>query len=695
MNIIMPSKSLISLLLDIQKIKFSSEKLDDALIAADNMEDMSSIDRLSNVIDKMSDGALVFINSSVGSISQAELPCLVFTNKNWFVLSQNKENLQITNDGEEFRIISDFTELVPGIALWVKERRSQKHEYSEQTKTAFSFILSSALRDKKWLFDIVAATIFVNVFSVVAGLYAMQVYDRVVPTLALQTLATLTFGLVIIYIFDFFLKRLRSKILDSVAADVDDEISDKIYNHLLNIRLDALPQQLGTLTAKVSGIESARQFFSSSIVFVLVDFPFAFLFLGAIAIVGGWVSLVYLFFLVLSLVIGFLYQSKSRKLVETVQWRSNERLGVLVDTIKGIETIKSSGLIQDRRRAWRDLSTAISDPSLAQKKLSSNASTISSFFSQLAYAAAVVLGVMQVGNGNMTMGSMIAVSILGGRVLGPCGQVVSLLLQYETTKQSLSMVDELLALPIDLDEKKAIFPNYRPQRIELEDVKYQHADTAAPQLVIDNLTITAGERIAILGPIGSGKSTLLKIISGLYHPTEGFVKINGVDLWSVDRGYLNNHVAYLSQTPLLFKGDLRSNLMMDRSVSEVRFNDVFQSFGLERIVQKSDKGLDLPIHEGGVGLSGGQRQMISLARIFLGKSAVWIFDEPTASLDPSSQQLVLNAVNNLIPSEDIVVIATHNPKFATDFSNRLIVMGAGKIDKDVPTNKVELKRRVS
>jgi ATP-binding cassette subfamily C protein LapB len=449
------------------------------------------------------------------------------------------------------------------------------------------------------------------------------------------------------------------------------------------------------LTAKVSGIESARQFFSSSIVFVLVDFPFAFLFLGAIAIVGGWVSLVYLFFLVLSLVIGFLYQSKSRKLVETVQWRSNERLGVLVDTIKGIETIKSSGLIQDRRRAWRDLSTAISDPSLAQKKLSSNASTISSFFSQLAYAAAVVLGVMQVGNGNMTMGSMIAVSILGGRVLGPCGQVVSLLLQYETTKQSLSMVDELLALPIDLDEKKAIFPNYRPQRIELEDVKYQHADTAAPQLVIDNLTITAGERIAILGPIGSGKSTLLKIISGLYHPTEGFVKINGVDLWSVDRGYLNNHVAYLSQTPLLFKGDLRSNLMMDRSVSEVRFNDVFQSFGLERIVQKSDKGLDLPIHEGGVGLSGGQRQMISLARIFLGKSAVWIFDEPTASLDPSSQQLVLNAVNNLIPSEDIVVIATHNPKFATDFSNRLIVMGAGKIDKDVPTNKVELKRRVS
>jgi len=695
MNIIMPSKSLISLLLDIQKIKFSSEKLDDALIAADNMEDMSSIDRLSNVIDKMSDGALVFINSSVGSISQAELPCLVFTNKNWFVLSQNKESLQITNDGEEFRIISDFTELVPGIALWVKERRSQKHEYSEQTKTAFSFILSSALRDKKWLFDIVAATIFVNVFSVVAGLYAMQVYDRVVPTLALQTLATLTFGLVIIYIFDFFLKRLRSKILDSVAADVDDEISDKIYNHLLNIRLDALPQQLGTLTAKVSGIESARQFFSSSIVFVLVDFPFAFLFLGAIAIIGGWVSLVYLFFLVLSLVIGFLYQSKSRKLVETVQWRSNERLGVLVDTIKGIETIKSSGLIQDRRRAWRDLSTAISDPSLAQKKLSSNASTISSFFSQLAYAAAVVLGVMQVGNGNMTMGSMIAVSILGGRVLGPCGQVVSLLLQYETTKQSLSMVDELLALPIDLDEKKAIFPNYRPQRIELEDVKYQHADTAAPQLVIDNLTITAGERIAILGPIGSGKSTLLKIISGLYHPTEGFVKINGVDLWSVDRGYLNNHVAYLSQTPLLFKGDLRSNLMMDRSVSEVRFNDVFQSFGLERIVQKSDKGLDLPIHEGGVGLSGGQRQMISLARIFLGKSAVWIFDEPTASLDPSSQQLVLNAVNNLIPSEDIVVIATHNPKFATDFSNRLIVMGAGKIDKDVPTNKVELKRRVS
>jgi len=695
MNAVLPNKNLLGQLFVLKNKKFSDEALEAALRSAANMEDVSSIDRLSYIIDKLSDGALGFSNASVGSISAAETPCLVFTRKTWCILIKDESGFQFSKDGHSFALISDLAELAPGIAIWVKESHKQTEEYSKITKTAFELIISAALKEKRWLIDIISATVFVNIFSVVAGLYAMQVYDRVVPTLAFQTLATLTFGLVIIYIFDFLLKRMRSKILDSVAADVDDEISDKIYNHLLNIRLDALPQQLGTLTAKVSGIESARQFFSSSVVFVLVDFPFAFLFLVAIAIVGGWVAAVYLFFLVLSLVIGFLYQSKSRKLVKTVQWRSNERLGVLVDTIKGIETIKSSGLIRDRRRSWKELSVAISDPSLAQKKLSSNASTISSFFSQLAYAAAVILGVLQVANGNMTMGSMIAVSILGGRVLGPCGQVVSLLLQYETTKQSLGMVDELLALPIDLDEKKSIFPSYRPQRIELEGVKYQHADTAAPQLSIDNLTFNSGERVAILGAIGSGKSTLLKVISGLYHPTEGFVKINGVDLWSIDRGYINNHIAYLSQTPLLFKGDLRSNLMMDRSISEVRFNDVFQSFGLESITQKSDKGLDLPIHEGGVGLSGGQRQIISLARIFLGKSAVWIFDEPTASLDPSSQQLVLNAVNGLIPSDDIVIIATHNPKFATEFSNRLIVMSSGKIEKDVPTSKVELKRRAS
>ena len=695
MTVHLPSKHLLEHLFNAREIKFTSDAIENTLLAVSNMEDVSSIDRLSHVIDKLSDGMLSFSNASVGSISVAELPCLVFSRKTWFILIEDEGGLQFSEDGDTFTLISDLSELSPGIALWIKDSSKKSAEYAKPTETAFDLILTSAMKEKKWLLDIVAATIFVNIFSVVAGLYAMQVYDRVVPTLAFQTLATLTFGLVIIYIFDFLLKRLRSKILDSVAADVDDEISDKIYSHLLNIRLDALPQQLGTLTAKVSGIESARQFFSSSVVFILVDFPFAFLFLGAIAIVGGWVAVIYMFFLVLSLVIGFLYQSKSRKLVKTVQWRSNERLGVLVDTIKGIETIKSSGLIRDKRRAWKELSVAISDPSLAQKKLSSNASTISSFFSQLAYAAAVILGVMQVANGNMTMGSMIAVSILGGRVLGPCGQVVSLLLQYETTKQSLGMVDELLALPIDLDEGKSIFPSYRPQRIELEDVKYQHADTAAPQLAIDKLTFDAGERVAILGPIGSGKSTLLKVVSGLYHPTEGFVKVNGVDLWSIDRGYINNHIAYLSQTPLLFKGDLRSNLMMGRSVSEVRFNDVFQAFGLDSIIQKSDKGLDLPIHEGGVGLSGGQRQMISLARIFLGKSAVWIFDEPTASLDPASQQLVLTAVKDLIPSDDIVLIATHNPKFATEFSNRLIVMGSGKIEKDVPTSAVELKRRAS
>ena len=691
----LPSQSMVKHFLEGAKVAVSEQAFQEVWTDVEKMDDASSIDKVSYIVENLTDRSCTVSHASIRTISITELPCLVFTNKCWGRLLYDGQALWLKTDVGEPQQFQDISDVSPGLAFWLTSTEKETRQDEKESPSAFSMIFTAAFRKKRWVADIAVATICVNVFALVASLYAMQVYDRVVPTLAFQTLTTLSFGLIIIYVFDFFLKRMRSKILDSVAADVDDEVSAKVYNHLLKTRLDSLPSQLGTLTAKISGIESARQFFSSSIVFVLIDFPFAFLFLSAIALIGGWVAAIYALFLIISVVIGFVYQSRSRKLVKSVQSRSNERMGVLVDTIKGLETIKTAGLENDRTNVWQELSVAISDPSLAQKHLTSKATTFSSFLSQVAYASAVVAGVLQVAEGSMTVGSMIAVSILGGRVLGPCGQVVSLLLQYENTKQSISLVDQVLALPVDLDEKKSTFPNYRPHSVVVEDLKYQHANTQVPQLSIQKLAFRSGDRVALLGPIGAGKSTLLKVLAGLYAPTEGFVKVNNVDLWSIDRKYLHNHFAYLSQSPLLVKGSLKSNLTMDRNISEVRFNDVFQALGIDKIVQKSEKGLDLEIHEGGTGLSGGQRQLISLARIFLGKSSVWLFDEPTASLDPETQSIVLNAINTIIPSDDIVIIATHNPKFATDFSNRIIILRDGQIEKDVPTERVQLRRRAS
>lgn len=658
-------------------------------------EDASAIDRLRIILEELSEGRFTLRHASIGSIGTSELPCLLFSSQTWTWLEIDEGIICLTDADRSERRLSQLSDIGPALVFWLQEVKPGFVVTDKSGTSALKLLLSSALRKKRWLVDISVATITVNIFAVITSLYAMQIYDRVVPTLAFQTLTTLSIGLFMIYLLDFTLKRQRSKVLDGVAADVDEEVSAFVYQRLLHAKLDALPQQVGTLTAKITGIESARQFFSSSIVFVLIDFPFAIFFLFAIFIVGGWVALIYFGFLVISLIVGFLYQSRSRKLVKTLQSRSNERLGVLVDSIRGLEVIKTSGMVVERLSFWKDLTSQISGPSLQQKKLSSNASTLASFLSQMAYAFAVIGGVFQVSEGTMTMGSMIAVSILGGRVLGPCTQVVSLMLQFENTRESLKLVDQFLQIESDRSEDRSIFPNEKPNKLVLEKVKYAHNGSKVAQLEIENLEFLAGDRVALLGQIGSGKSTLLKVVAGLYEPTEGFVKLNGIDLWSIDRNYLSNHIAYLSQNPLLMKGDLRSNLVMGRSIPDIRFKEVFDILGLDSIVRKSDQGLDYQVQEGGAGLSGGQRQLISLSRLFLGKSSIWLFDEPTASLDPKSQSCVLEAINTLIPKSDIVIVATHNPKFATEFSNRIIVLNDGLVEKDVPTSRVELKMRVS
>ena len=678
--------------------------LDDLSILHDEVSNNSALTPVQSIdflLKRMSQEKWKVFHQSISSVSRELLPGLLFIGGVWSIVTADNEGIKVKDDTGSVRKFDDLEDVPISIfvGLQNEQKKIEGRDLSfddiddDSFETIFQIIRRHALARKRWVYDIIIATVMVNVFAIVTSMFAMQVYDRVVPTLAFATLYTLAIGMLVIYTTDFLLKTFRARLLDAKTSYIDQAVSEEVYDHLMSVQMDRLPNQLGTLTGQISGLESARQFFTSSAVFILVDFPFCLLFIAMIYLVAGPVALVYAAFLVISVIIGVISQKLSQRLVKRITSKSNEKLGFLVDSIRGLEAIKTFGGKKNATERWSSLNKEISQFSLAQKSISTTSSNLASTIGQLAYLMAIIFGVHQISEGTMTQGSMIAVSILGGRVLGPAGQAVNHIIQFETTRQTMELINRLLKLPREqINSDKQIMPMHRVGQVSLRDVSFSYQGQEAAQLQIPSLDIKAGDRVALLGSIGSGKSTLIKLLARLYRPTQGNIKIDGVDLWQIDEYFINNNFGYHSQSPELFKGTLKENLLFGRSLSDKYLVSVVNDLGIDRIADQSDKGLDRPISEGGAGLSGGQRQMISLGRVLIGSKNIWIFDEPTASLDSHSQELFVKGLQSRMRADDILVFSTHNIKLAMELSNRIIVLEDGKISRDAPTSAVQVRK---
>ena len=548
---------------------------------------------------------------------------------------------------------------------------------------AARLVWSELFREPGWLGQVLVATLLVNVLAVATSLFAMQVYDRVVPTLAYATLTTLVVGMLLILGLDWALKITRGRILDSVACAVDKRVSQQVFGHLLHLQLDQQPRSLGTLAAQVGGLDAVRQFFSSGIVFALVDLPFALLFLACIAVLGGAVGWVYALLLPVALLLGYTTQRRLRRLSQQLQQRSNERQGLLVDTIRGAESIRAGNAGWRFAEEWQAVTGAIDGHAIRQKAIT-NLSTVSTgSLSTVAYVAAVVVGVWQIEAGLLSMGGLVACSILGGRIIAPIAQSVQYLAQWQQVAQALQMVHRVLALP---GERRAgqhlLLPDAPPSAVAVEQLRFAYPESPLQQVQIDNLQFRAGERVLLLGPVGCGKSTLLKLLAGLYRPTGGRVRLGDADLWEVDPQAVAGQVGYLPQQVHLFKGTLRSNLMLSGTASDSQLLRVVRELGVDGIAAASPLGLELPISEGGEGLSGGQRQLVALARLMLCAPRVWLLDEPTASLDAESEARVWQQLQAVVGPEDILVVATHRPMQALQLATRVVVMQQGAVVAD-------------
>lgn len=647
----------------------------------DNAELMPG-DRVSRILQALQKKSVQVAQLRWDRLDRRHLPVLVLHGGQWGCAEHGDDGdiILTGSDGREDLLRTD--ELADAPVLWLRGAPAEVRAKELLRSSASRLLLSEVLRDKGWVFEVLVATLVVNLLAIATSLYAMQIYDRVIPTLAYSTLTALSVGMAIIVVLDWALKFIRARILDGMAKQVDMAVSQRLFEHVLRLRLDTRPRSLGSLAAQMNGLETVRSFFSSTIVFTMTDIPFCFMFIGLIAVIGGRVSLVYIFLLPVALFFGWLAQKRLRGLAHQEIQRGHERHGLLVDTIQGAETIQATGGGWRFADTWRSITATMAGYSLRSKLISSTTSTTTGSLGTIAYVAAIVVGVTRIEAGDLTTGGLIACTILGGRVINPIAQSVQLLVQWQHVRESLMMVNRLLGLETDRREDQTLLvPDTLADTLDFEGVHFSYPNSPLQRLNIPELKFKAGDRVVILGPNGSGKSTLLKVAAGLYKPGEGQVRLGGADVWELDPQVVNERIGYLPQDVHLFKGSLRSNMALGGGVNDSKLLEVAQLLGIDRVAADNPRSMDLEISEGGQGLSGGQRQLVGLARVFLSRPRIWLLDEPSSSLDMESENKVLEAIGQWARPTDIVLIATHRPRLTT-LANRVIVMRRGQVVAD-------------
>lgn len=551
-----------------------------------------------------------------------------------------------------------------------------------------------AIKKRKAVFiEAVIATSLISILTLIASLYSMQVYDRVVPSQGYSTLIVLTVGAGIALILELLMKSLRSSMVDKICKKIDEELSSVFFARVLAIRMDARPKTIGTFASQVKQFEMVRNFLTSSTLFVLADLPFVFLFIGVIAMIGGWLAVIPLILVPISLTVGFMAQWRIAKASEDQVKAANHKNGVLIEAIDGIEAIKSVGGEWKLQNSWRNLTSEASEYELSIRTTTSTATHLAQTLQQASYISMIGLGAYFITLGEITQGALIACSIISNRALGPISQIAGMIVQWQHAKVALKGLDDMMALPCDQTPgEQRMIPTTCKGQLTLDGASFGYSD-ANRALKAMKLNIKPGERIAVLGVVGSGKSTLIKLLSGLYRPTEGRVFLDGVDVAHLAPDFVREHVGYLTQDVRLFNGTLRENLIIGLpSPTDGQILEAARKTGLDRITKEHPAGFGLPIMEGGRGLSGGQRQVVGLTRLLLAKPKILLLDEPTASMDSELEAHVMRNIFASMDKDSVIVMATHK-RSLVNLVDRVIVIDKGTIMLDGPRDEIMNKLR--
>jgi ATP-binding cassette subfamily C protein LapB len=577
---------------------------------------------------------------------------------------------------------------LPAISRLQAVKVQMAKPYEAVKSPVFKLIKDRVYQERKSLIEIVVGGMMINLLALGTSLYSMQVYDRVVPTGASQTLLALTLGVVLAMVFELLLKFIKSNLNERLVDAVDAELARAVYSRFLAVRLDQLPSSVGALAGQLKGYETVRGFLSSVPAQLLIDLPFVLLYILVVVALGGWIGAIPLVFLGISLALGLTYRRKLEALTLKANNASNLKTGLLVETVEGAETIKSGQGGWRMLMRWLHTTDDARQSELDMRHVSEHSQYWIATLHQVSYVMMVAAGAMSISRGELTMGSLIACTILSGRILGPIGTIPSMLVQWGHSRAALQSLDRLWQLQGDHHGVEHPVVLERIQgRYEFENVEASYGSNRA--LNVPKLIIQPGEKVAVLGSVGSGKTTLLRLLSGMYKPQKGHIKLDGVDLSMISKPVLAESIGFLQQEGRLFSGTLRDNLVLGLiDPGDQALLETAQLTGLQQAVLAANQlGLQQPITEGGQGLSGGQKQLTNLTRVFLRKPRIWLLDEPTASLDRNLELTVLKALGGTLKPQDTLVLVTHKPELLA-LVDRIIVVANHQIALDGPKAQV-------
>ena len=541
--------------------------------------------------------------------------------------------------------------------------------------------------------DVIIASLLINIFVLATPLFTMNVYDRVIPNDAKDTLWILSIGVLIVYGIDVVLKFLRTYFLETAGKKTDIIASSLIFERVLDLKMSSMPSSVGSMANILKEFESIRSFITSSTISLLIDLPFIILFLITIYYIGGVLVVVPVVIIIFIVFYTLYAKEKLQNSIKQSYEASSMKNGVLIESLSSIETLKSLGATGYSQWKWEEATSQIADKSISSKTISASITTVTSFLLQLNTVAIIIVGTYLIGEKMISMGALIAVVIISSRAIAPMGQVASLLSTFHHTKVSYKALDDIMNMPVEHPQGKKFVarPEYRGN-IEFKNVGFIYPNSDKSTLNNLNFRINEGEHIAIIGKIGSGKSTIHKLLLSLYVPNEGAILVDNIDTKQLDPTELRKNIAYVSQDVLLFNGTVKENIVYRLPhIDDEKIIEAATVSGVMDFINKHPKGFDMPVGERGAFLSGGQRQSIAIARAILQDYPIVLLDEPTSAMDSSTEAKFIKSIKEYLKGKTMILV-THKTSLLS-LADRVIVMEDGQIVLDGKKDYVVEKLR--
>jgi len=640
-------------------------------------------------------------------ISSLVLPCIILLKTD----DPNEVNACIVESYDELReyayvIFPEVGEIVSkvkiddlkkeyfGMAFFLKREYKFESDDFKLIDNKDKHWFWNTIHNIKYIYkDVLLASLVINLFMIATPIFTMNVYDRVIPTGAFDTLWIFALGVIVVYAIDLGLRFVRTYLLEVAGKKADIIMSSIIFEKVMDLKVSSIPKPIGSFANVLKDFESIRSFMASTTISLFIDFPFVFIFLFTIFFVAGHLVWIPVFCIIFILIYTYSIKDKMLESVKTTAGATYLKNGVLIESISNLEALKSLNALSLYQYKWEEATGEIADKGIKTKTLSAAIGTVSGFVTQLNTVLLIIFGAYMIDSQELTIGALIASVILAGRAIGPMGQVAGMIAYYQHIQSAYDSIENVMQLEGEhpADKQFVRRPAFKGD-IEFKNVSFTYPESDFKQLININFSIKEGEKVAILGKVGSGKSTLQKLLLGFYYQDEGSVLIDGIDVKQIDPVEIRSNISYMAQENSLFAGTARSNIMIKNT--KASDNDLLRAAEIScasDFINKHPKGFELPIVEKGENLSGGQAQAITLARTVVDNSAIFILDEPTKSFDSGTATRVIKNLKNYLQKKTLILI-THNPADLA-LVDRIIVMDSGKIVMD--GNKNEVIERLS